>query len=251
MNTIDPRLVVIYNEYLQEEKEADFLMMLYKILDMATADVKDSVARKHRYDKMKATKAERMAVKKEIEAFFNRMSVEERIKFLNTPWEEQPEWIKENFKSFVRFPEEFNFLRVAGIVSKEMRQKETFGARLIRYMENHGFITGTEEGTKLHFENFAQVCNTLAENYDLPYRPGHKAQRTRITTSDLQGYTTKNITPKKDKLTVISAATGIPIAYFGGYMDEEPPTIGIDPTNPFAPIGGKFRKKRKTAGDVA
>jgi len=239
---IDARLIAIYNEYLGNNQEAEFINMLYELLDSVTPDLRVNVAKDRRVQKMKETKAERKAAKQRFEAYLNAMTPEERIEFLKTPWEKMPDWIKD--MGLVRFPEEFNFLRIAGIVSENERQKETFGCRLIRYMESHGFITSDEEGTKLHYDRFAEVCNNLAEKYDLAWRPGHKAQKTRITTSDLKGYTTKNITPKKDKLTAISVATGVPIAYLGGYCDNEPQKTGPIPDdfNPFGSV--KFRKKR-------
>ena len=249
--TIDARLIAIYDEYLKNDKEKEFIEMLYAMLDIATQEVVADVAKKHRYEKMKATRGKNKTIRQQIEAFFANMSAEDRIAFLNTPWENQPEWIKENMKDLVRYPEEFNFLRIAGEVAKSARQKETFGARLVRYMEAHGFITSDEDGTKLHFENFSDVCNELAEKYDLARRPGHRAQRTRITTSDLKGYTTRNITPKKDKLTTIAVAMDVPVTYLGGYGSNTPPKYGPEhiPVGG-GPIGGKFRKSRKS-GDAA
>lgn len=246
---IDARLIAIYNEYLENNKEYDFVEMLYALIDNANADVIYSVMKDRRKRKAKETREANKPINKKIEEFFAHMSPEDYIKFLNTPWEQQPEWIKENMKRLVKYTEEFNFLRVAGIVSKESHQQETFGARLVRYMKDKGFITSDEEGTKLHYENFAAVCNELAEKYDLKWRPGHKAQRTRITEADLKGYTRNNITPKKDKLTVISCAMDVPVAYLGGYGPKEPPKTF---TGPFGPVGtGPVRKKRAKKDEAA
>ena len=252
MTKIDQRLAALYNEYCKAGKEEEFISMLYALLDKATTEIVERVAKEHRYSKMKATRVANKDMKRRFEAYLAAMSPEERIEFLNRPWNEQPEWIKENITDLVKYPEQFNFLRVAEIVNESERQKETFGARLVRYMETHGFITSDEEGTKLHYENFSAVCNKLAEKYDLERRPGRKAQKTRISTSDLKGYTSKNITPKKDKLTVISAATGIPIAYFGGYLDNDPMNLNPDPNSngPFRPVT-RFRKRRTSKGDAA
>jgi len=245
---IDQRLVALYNEYLENDEEKEFIWMLYEILDMATPEIKARVARSHRYLKMKESKRVNKTTHQMIEDFFGAMTVEERIKFLNTPWADQPDWIKENLTKLVKYPEEFNFLRIAGEVSESSRQKEVFGARLLRYMEKYRFITSDEEGTKLDYKRFCEVCNTLAEKYDLASRPGKRAQITRITPADLKSYTQERVTPKKDKLTTIAVAMNVPVAYLGGYGSNTPPTSsaplgGKDPEGN-GPFSGKFRKNR-------
>jgi len=244
MIKIDPRLVAIYNEYLKKDKEEEFIWMLLLILDLATVDVVEKIKRKHRYWKMKETRDQNKSHRKVVEEYFRKMSPDERIEFLNKPYEEQSEWVKENIPDLVKYPEEFNFLRIAGEVPKEEYQKERFGARLIRYMEKSRFLTSDENGTKLDLERFCEVCNELAMKYDLARRKGHRAQRTRITPLDLKGYTQKNVTPKKDKLTTIAVAMDVPVAYLGGYGDNDPPPPP-PPGGSVGPIGGKFRKKRK------
>ena len=224
---IDPRLVALYDEYLENDDEEEFIWMLYMILDMATADIKARVASSHRYQKMKESKNANKTTRQMIEEFFEAMTVEERIAFLNTPWEDQPEWIKENLTRLVKYPEEFNFLRIAGEVDEKARQKEIFGARLLRYMEKFRFVTSDEEGTKLDYKRFCNVCNELAKNYDLAARPGKRAQITRITPADLKSYTRERVTPKKDKLTTIAVAMNVPVSYLGGYGSNTPPTSGI------------------------
>ena len=246
MTTIDARLVKLYNEYLKNDKEEEFLRMLYALLDMATPAIKAKVARSHRYYKMKLTREERKTLRQKLEAYLNAMTPEQRIEFLNTPWEKLPEWIKEGFPEMVKFPGQFNFLRIAGEVAREERQHETFGARLVRYMEAHGFVTSSEKGTKLHFDHFSEVCNELAEIFDIPATKTRKGQRTRVTVRDLQNYTSCNVTPKIDKLTTIAVAMDCPMTYLGGYGPNEPPKNG--PTfGPYGSNGGgsKFKKSRK------
>ena len=247
---IDARLIAVYNEYLEKGKEKEFVEMLYALLDICTEDVVDEVKKARRYTKSKETRIKNKFFQEQYDAYLEKMTPEELIEFLNTPWEDMPEWIKEGCPKMVKYPEEFNFLRIAGEVEKDERQKEIFGSRLVRYMEKYGMITSDEQGTHLHYKRFSEICNELATKYDLARRPGHKAQRVRITPMDLKGYTSIRTTPKKDKLVTIAMATGMPVSYLGGYRDDEPPTIGTDPINP-GPFSGKFRKRRMKNGDAA
>ena len=247
---IDARLIAIYNEYLESGKEKEFIEMLYALLDICTVDVVNDVKKARRYSKMKETRVKNKNFRIMYDAYLEKMTPEERIAFLNTPWEEMPEWIKEGNPRMVKYPEEFNFLRIAGEVNKEERQKEIFGARIVRYMEKYGMITSDEEGTHLHYKRFSEICNELAEKYDLAWRPGHKAQRTRVTPTDFKGYTSDRITPKKDKLVTIAIATGLPMSYLGGYRDDDPHSNNPDPAG-IGPFSGKFRKRRTKNGDAA
>lgn len=249
--TIDPRLVAICDEYVKNKKEYEFAMMLYAILDELDADV----LKKVRYDraawKRKETYADRKSARKRVEAFFKGLSTEELIKFQNTPWSELPDWLKQDLPKLVMFPEENNFVRIYGMVNENERQKEITASRITRYMEKKRMITSDEEGTKLHYDRLAEICNKVAEDYDLPWRPGKKAQRTRITKRDLKNYTQCRVTPKHDKMAILSVATGLPLWYLAGYKNPNtPPTFGDNPLEA-APETKKFRKRRQKSGDAA
>jgi len=247
--TIDARLLSLYNEYLENNKESEFIDMLYAILDIATKEVREKVYRKRAYQKRKATQEANKANLEKFRRYYDNMDAEERIKFLNTPYDQHPDWIKAAFPKLVQYPEQNNFVRILGLVNEEERQREITGARIIRYMEAHGFITADEEGTKLHYDRFAQVCNELAERYDLEWRPGHKAQRTRITQRDLKNYTCFKVTPKKDKMAILATAMNVPIWYIAGYLNNNPNINDGNPLSIATSAVGKFRKntKRKAA----
>ena len=252
-NTIDPRLVALYNEYLEAGKEYEFINMIYALLDTVTMSVRQKVYRARAAWKRKISAPLRKEQKEKIEQFFEGMSTEELIKFQNTPWNELPEWIREAMPKLVQYPMENNYVRIYGLVNKDQRQQEITASRLTRYMEKHGFITSDEEGTHLHYDHFAEVCNEFAEKYDLPWRPGRKSQKVRITKRDLKNYTQCRVTPKGDKMAVLSSVTELPLWYLGGYLNDNVPDIM--PTNPLTPAPlttGKFKKTRKqTSGDNA
>lgn len=246
MTVIDPRLVKLYNEYLKNDKEEEFIDMLYAILDMVDVDTRKRVYYGRAAQKRKAMYAERKLLRQKVEAYFAAMSEEELIEFQNTPWDQIPEWLREALPKLVMYPEENNFVRIYGLVGEKERQKEITGSRIVRYMEKNGFITSDEDGTHLHYDRFAEVCNEFAEKFDLPWRPGKKAQRTRITKRDLKNYTQCRVTPKHDKMAVLATATGLPLWYLGGYRDNTPPNSdGGSPLEPAPFTEGKFRKSIK------
>lgn len=248
MTVIDPRLVALYEEYLEAGKEEEFADMLYALLDGIAVEVRQKVRRARANWKRKQTYQANKETRAKIEKFFADMTPEEWIQFQNTPWELLPEWIREAMPKLVRNPGECNFVRIYGLVDEKERQKEICASRLTRYMEKKGFITSDEEGTHLHYDRFAEVCNELAETYDLPWRPGKKAQRVRITKRDLKNYTQCRVTPKGDKLAVLATATDLPVWYLGGYLNNNVPDLKpahvLDP----APLTtGRFKKAKTRA----
>ena len=130
------------------------------------------------------------------------MTVEQKIRFLNTPYKDMPEELK---PGMVKNPQIFNFVRITH--RNIGQQKETFGARLIRFRE------------KFHYSQaeFCDACNELAVKYDLAATSTHRAQRTRITMRDINNYENYNICPKIDKMTIIAEAMGVSSDYFAGY----------------------------------
>lgn len=130
------------------------------------------------------------------------MTIEQKIQLMNTPYKELPE---ELAVGMTKYPQMFNFIRM----SKPHigRQKETFAARLIKYMDKYSLTP----------ERFSQICNEFAVKYDLKAENGKRAQHTRVTPSDINRYTNYNICPKIDKMTVIAEAMGVGIDYFAGY----------------------------------
>ena len=130
------------------------------------------------------------------------MDANQKIKFLNTPYKDMPEELK---PGMVKNPQMFNFVRVTH--RNIGNQRETFGARLIRFRE------------KFHYTpaGFCQWCNEIAAKYDLSATETHRAQRTRITLRDIDNYENFNVCPKIDKMTIIAEAMGVDIDYFAGY----------------------------------
>ena len=134
------------------------------------------------------------------------MSNEQKIELLNTPYKDIPVELQ---PGMVKNPQMFNFVRVT---HKNIgKQKETFGARLIRYREKYHFTPA----------EFCAFCNEFAAKYDLPARDGVKAQRTRITLRDIHNYENMNVCPKIDKMTIMAEAMGYSIDYFAGYGAQE------------------------------
>jgi len=135
----------------------------------------------------------------------DKMSTEEKIAFLNTPYNELPEELK---PGMTKNPQMFNFVRVS---KKNIgQQQETFAARLIRYRDKY----------RLKPEDFCEICNEFASQFDLPATKSRRAQRTRITLRDLKNYENFNICPKIDKMTIIAKAMGVDIDYFAGYGSQ-------------------------------
>ena len=235
--TIDARLLALYDEYLKAGKEYEFIDMLYAILDQATEDVRRKVMHNRAAQKRKEGAPARKILKNKVEEFFNSMSPEELIKFQNTPYEELPEWLKEALPKIVQNPEACNFVRIYDLVHKNDRQQEIAASRITRYMEKHRLVTTFEGNVQLDYKRFSTICNELAEKFDLPWGPGKKAQRVRITPRDLQNYTECRVTPKGDKLAVLAAVTDLPVWYLCGYgKPEEPQKTNRNP------LVNKFRR---------
>lgn len=246
---VDPRLVAIYNEYLKNDKEEEFINMLYALLDSVDPELRQKVSRARAAWKRKMKAPERKAAKSRVEAFFAAMSPEELIEFQNKPWEDIPDWLKEALPKLVQHPEECNFVRIYELVSKPQRQHEISASRLVRYMEKKRMITSDENGTHLHYDRFSQICNEKAEEYDLPWTPAKKAQKVRITPRDLKNYTQCRVTPKGDKMAILAKTTGLPLWYLGGYLNPAIPDI--KPDNPLDPAPMPAEKYRKPRGKRA
>lgn len=180
----------LFAEYISGGKDNEFIAILRSFLGMLIADEKA------------AEKAERKARRNAAQVIKDAMSVDEKIQFVNTPYNDLPEELKEGM---TKNPQMFNFIRMSKPHVGE--QKETFAARLIRYKDKYGLTD----------ETFADICNEFAAKYDLKATSTHKAQRTRISTRNLESYENYNICPKIDKMTVIAEAMGVGIDYFGGY----------------------------------
>ena len=151
------------------------------------------------------TPEERAAKKAKIETaqtYKDRMTPKQKIEFLNTPYEEMPDHLR---IGMTKRPQTFNFVRMNH--PRIGSQNETFAARLIRYRDKY----------HLKPEQFCELCNEYAKKFDMPATKTSKAQRTRITMRDLNNYENFNVSPKIDKMMVISGATCMPIDYFAGY----------------------------------
>lgn len=246
---IDQRLAALYYEYVEKGEETKFIDMLLFLIERSPVTARRNEENQKTKD---AEKAERNYKRKVAQERKDEMTIDERIKFLNTPFVEVPDDLRDD--RLVEHPQEFNFIRFAD--PDAGLQKETFGARLIRYMYAHGFTTTDEETgkEKLDVERFSQVCKEFAKQFDTPARRGHRPQKTRVTATDLNNYVNWNICPKIDKMTVISEAMNVDIEYLGGYRGSNPPKNGFY-NAPFGsgPLGTKFRKKRTSynSNDVA
>lgn len=181
------------------------------------------------------TKRKRAAARKAIEEkkataqkIKNAMTVKEKIKLMNTPYNMLPAELQ---VGMTQRPQMFNFVRM----SKPHigRQKETFAARLIKYMDKYSLTP----------DRFSEICNEYAAKYDLPATKTQRGQRTRITKRDVDNYENYNVCPKIDKMTIIAEAMGVGIDYFAGYgPDNRRSTNEI--------LESKYRKRRGK-GDVA
>ena len=246
-NTIDARLVALYNEYLENGKEAEFIWMIYALLDLVTFAIRQKVYRARAAWKRKMGAAERKVLRNKVEAYFASMTTEQWIEFQNKPWEEIPDWLKEALPKLVRNPETNNFVRIYDLVEETERQKEISASRLVRYLEAKRFITSDEEGTKIDYDRFIKVCDEVCEKYDLPRTKTKRQQKVRITARDIKNYTQCRVTPKGDKMAILTKVTGMPLWYLAGYKDNRV----ANSSNPLeqAPLTkGKFKKVRtKTA----
>lgn len=119
------------------------------------------------------------------------MTVEEKIAFLNTPYNQMPDELK---PGMTKNPQQFKFIR---LTKKSLGcQKETFAARLLRYRKKFN----------LKQEDFCNIANEYGRSYGI-----------KITIRDLNNYENFNICPKIDKMTLIAKAMGVDIDYFAGY----------------------------------
>lgn len=245
---IDQRLAALYNEYVENGKENEFIDMLLTLIGSSPVTARKQ---KEHEEKKAKEKAERNKKRETAQSIKDAMTINERIEFLNTPFVELPDALRDD--KLVLHPQELNFVRFADPGAG--LQRETFAARLIRYMDSHGFVTTDEEtgNVKLDLERFSQICDEFAKPFDTKARRGHRPQKTRVSPTNLNSYVNWNITPKIDKLTVISEAMNCDIEYLCGYRDDTPPKGG-EYNVPFGggPLGTKFRKKRGTKkGNVA
>ena len=140
------------------------------------------------------TSEERLIKKMKIAAaqkIKDEMTVEQKIEFVNTPYNELPDELK---PGMTKHPQKFNFVKMMNPNIGE--QKETFAARLIRYRHKYN----------LKPEQFCEIANEFAVKYG-----------TKLTVRDISNYENFNICPKIDKMTAIAETMGVSIDYFAGY----------------------------------
>ena len=132
-------------------------------------------------------KAEREAAK----AARATLTVDERIKLLNTPYGNIPDMYR---PGMTKWPYRFEYMKMQnpGIG----QQVETFGARLLRFMKNHG-VSPVQ-------------LSMMASEYGAQFF-------VKVTLRDIYSYIDRNVAPKIDKLMAISAALDMPLDYFPGY----------------------------------
>jgi len=189
----DKRLVDLFNEYDRKGQKKEFVSMTKSYLDAITA-AERRAARNLLEEKKRIAKEMKDA-----------MTAEQKIEFLNTPYEKLPDELK---AGMTENPQVLNFIRMSHPHIGE--QKDTFAARYVRMKEKY----------QLTDKEVSDMANIFAKKFDLKKTDKHKAQKTRVTVNDLQRYENYNITPKIDKLTAISRALGFSIAYCGGYGPE-------------------------------
>ena len=124
-----------------------------------------------------------------------KMTVEEKIAFLNTPYKDIPDILQ---PGMVQHPQTFKFIPMK--YKHIGKQNETFGARLVRYRENW----------HLTREQFCDIANEFGKLY-----------KVKITKMDMIGYEDFNICPKIDKMTIIAETMDLPMTYFAGYGPSE------------------------------
>ena len=179
--------------------------------------------------KRAAAKAAIKAKKASAQKIKDAMSLDEKIEMLNTPFQMLPAELQ---PGMTQRPQVFNFIRM----SKPHigRQKETFGSRLIKYMDKYNLTP----------ERFSDICNEFAAKYDLPATATQRAVHTRVTVRDIDNYTNYNVSPKIDKMTIMAEAMGVGIDYFAGYgADNRKSNNQI--------LEAKFRKSRRKGDDIA
>lgn len=191
----------------------------------------DFQAEYSKYMKARRTAARKILNEKKAAAqqIKDTMTVEEKIALMNTPYRELPECLA---VGMTQRPQLFNFVRMSK--PNIGRQKETFAARLIRYMDKYSLTP----------ERFSEICNEFACKYDLKAEGKKRAQRTRVTTRDISNYVNYNVSPKIDKMTVIAEAMGVSIDYFAGYGAENRRS-----SNEI--LEAKYRKRRSNGADPA
>ena len=121
----------------------------------------------------------------------SKLTDDEKIELLNMPYKDIPDVLK---PGMVKNPQNFKFIQMTHNHIGE--QKETFGARLIRYRKNW----------HLTREEFCDIANEFGKLY-----------KVKITKMDMQNYEDRNVCPKIDKMTVIAETMDLPIDYFAGY----------------------------------
>lgn len=199
-------------------------------------DVREFVY-KEMEEQRKAEREAKKARRKEAETIKDQMDPDDLIEFLNTPYKDQPEWLRAHnlpqilMEGMTKYPQVFNFVRFNQ--PNVGKQIETAGARCLRFRKDYD----------LSREEFAKLCNIYAKQFDLPKTEKHRAQRTRVKESDVAHYERDNISPKIDKMTVIGKATNIPITYFAGYG----PDNVLSKNDILAARYRKNRKSRKTS----
>lgn len=136
-------------------------------------------------------RAERKAAIAAAQGIKAKMTEDEKIEMLNTPYKDLP---KELQAGMVKNPQKFKFVQMNKRNIGD--QRETFGARLIRYRKNW----------HLTQENFCDIANEFGSHYGV-----------KITKRDMTNYEDFNVCPKIDKLTIIAKTMDLPIEYFAGY----------------------------------
>ena len=125
----------------------------------------------------------------------DQMTVEQKIQFLNTPYKDMPDELK---VGMVKNPQKFMFVKMKN--HRIGDQKETFGARLIRYRAKYS----------LSQKDFCELAEEYGKNY-----------KVHITLRDMNNYENYNVSPKIDKMTLIEEVMGMKIDYFAGYGAED------------------------------
>lgn len=153
------------------------------------------------------TPEEKLERKKAIaaaQAIKEKMTDEQKIKMLNTPYNKLPDVLK---PGMVKRPQKFMFIPMT---KKHIGdQRETFGARLIRYRQNW----------HLTRENFCDIANGFGSLYGV-----------KITKRDMSNYEDFGVCPKIDKMTLIAETMDLPIEYFAGYGPVRRKPKGNDAT---------------------
>ena len=130
------------------------------------------------------------------------MTVEEKIRMLNTPYEELDEDLQ---IGMTRNPEYHNQARMHHPHIGE--QQERSAARILRFRTNHG----------MDEQEFCNFVNLYAKKYDIKKTKWGKGKRTRLIVRNVKQYENFNTSPKAEKMAAIAEAMGMPVTYFEGY----------------------------------